>query len=860
MIDAGLTWVGPAPDSIERMGSKVESKKLMEAAGVPVLGNLTTDTATEDDLPLLVKASAGGGGRGMRIVRTLADLPGEIDQASAEAASAFGDGTVFVEPYVERGRHVEVQVWGDASGNISVLGERDCSIQRRHQKVVEEAPAPGVLPIVADMHAAARAAAEAISYRGAGTVEFLLDEGNDRFYFLEMNTRLQVEHPVTEAVTGLDLVELQLEAAEGGRARAIHYDAPHGHAIEVRLYAEDPAADYQPQSGRLTTFEVPDAVSQFRRSDVAGIRVDSGFESGSDVSTHYDAMLAKVIAWAPERTQAARMLATALTRARIHGVRTNRDQLVAHPPLAGVPARAGQHGLPRRITRPPTSSVDTRGPAVAAALALAERSRAARTVQRGIPVGLAQRRLPAAGHRFEGDDRVEWFGGRDGYAVDGFAVVSAGPTTVTLEADGVRTTYDVTVAGDRVDVDSPRGHTALTVVPRFVDPADAVASGSLLAPMPGTVISVAVEVGAQVTAGQTVLVLEAMKMQHTVSAPYAGVVSQIDVTPGAQVGVRGSSCRCRRRRRMTEIAFSESEERQELRRQVARLASKYGREYFTEQARSGGKTTDLWLEIGKNGYLGINIPEEYGGGGGGIGDVAAVCEELAAQGCPLLMMVVSPAICGTVITRYGTDEQKQRWLPGIADGTSTMAFAITEPDAGTNSHNITTTARRDGDGWVLNGRKIYISGVDEADNVLVVARAEDAKTGKLKPCLFVVPTDADGFEYRPIPMEIVSPELQFQVFIDDVRLPDDALVGDEDAGLVQLFAGLNPERIMAASFSTGLARFALEKATEYAKERVGLQGPDRWPPGDRAPAGAEQDRDRAGPADDAEGGRALRRG
>jgi alkylation response protein AidB-like acyl-CoA dehydrogenase len=266
-------------------------------------------------------------------------------------------------------------------------------------------------------------------------------------------------------------------------------------------------------------------------------------------------------------------------------------------------------------------------------------------------------------------------------------------------------------------------------------------------------------------------------------------------------------------------AFSETEERQELRRQVAKLASTYGREYFTEKARSGEKTTELWLAIGKAGYLGINIPEEYGGGGGGIGDVAAVCEELAAQGCPLLMMVVSPAICGTVISRFGTEEQKQRWLPGICDGTSTMAFAITEPDAGTNSHNITTTARRDGDEWLLKGQKIFISGVDEADNVLIVSRTADAKTGKLKPCLFVVPTDAKGFSYTPIAMEIVSPEKQFQVFIDDVRLPADALVGDEDAGLVQLFAGLNPERIMAASFSTGLARHALDRAVEYVKGR-----------------------------------------
>ena len=223
--------------------------------------------------------------------------------------------------------------------------------------------------------------------------------------------------------------------------------------------------------------------------------------------------------------------------------------------------------------------------------------------------------------------------------------------------------------------------------------------------------------------------------------------------------------------------FTEPEERIELRKAVAKLASKYGQSYFLEKARAGEKTTELWLELGRNGYLGVNLPEEYGGGGGGLGDVAAVLEEVGAAGCPLLLMVVSPAICGTVITRYGTDEQKRRWLPGIADGTETMAFAITEPDAGTNSHNIVTAARRDGDEWVLNGRKVFISGLDESTNVLVVARTEDAKTGRLKPCLFVVPTDAPGFTFTPIPMEFVSPELQFQVFIDDVRLPADALVG-----------------------------------------------------------------------------------
>jgi alkylation response protein AidB-like acyl-CoA dehydrogenase len=275
-------------------------------------------------------------------------------------------------------------------------------------------------------------------------------------------------------------------------------------------------------------------------------------------------------------------------------------------------------------------------------------------------------------------------------------------------------------------------------------------------------------------------------------------------------------------------SYTESEERQALRREVAKLAGKYGREWFTEKARAGERSTDLWLEIARNGYLGINIPEEYGGGGGGIGDIAAVCEELAAKGCPLLLMVVSPAICGTIIARYATDQQKRRWLPGICDGTGTMAFAITEPDAGTNTHEIATTAARDGDDWLLNGRKIFISGVDEADHVLVVARTEDPGTGRVRPVLFVVPTDAEGFEYRPIPMEIVSPEQQFQVFIDGVRLPSDAVVGDPDAadgGLVQLFAGLNPERIMAASFSLGLARFALDRATAYAKERTVFHGP-----------------------------------
>ncbi|AHH96051.1 acyl-CoA dehydrogenase [Kutzneria viridogrisea] len=267
------------------------------------------------------------------------------------------------------------------------------------------------------------------------------------------------------------------------------------------------------------------------------------------------------------------------------------------------------------------------------------------------------------------------------------------------------------------------------------------------------------------------------------------------------------------------MSFTESEERQALRSAVADFGARYGHEYFNAKARAGEKTTELWTEAGKLGYLGVAVPEEFGGGGGGIGDLAAVCEELAAVGCPMLLMVVSPAICATVIARFGTEAQKQQWLPGFADGTLKMAFAITEPDAGSNSHRLSTSIRREGEEWVLNGRKYYISGVDEVDAVLVVARHVDDKGQRLLPSLMIVPTDAPGFEFQPIEMDIVSPEKQFTLFFDEVRLPADALVGSPDAGIGQLFAGLNPERIMAASFSTGLARFAMAKATDYARTR-----------------------------------------
>lgn len=268
-------------------------------------------------------------------------------------------------------------------------------------------------------------------------------------------------------------------------------------------------------------------------------------------------------------------------------------------------------------------------------------------------------------------------------------------------------------------------------------------------------------------------------------------------------------------------SFIETDEQKELRAAVSKLAQRFNYvDYVLPKARKGEPLTELWTEAGKLGFLGVNLPEEYGGGGAGIYELALVQEELAAQGAGLLLVVVSPAICGTIIGKYGTDAQKQEWLTALADGSKIMAFGITEPDAGSNSHQITTTARRDGDDWILRGNKVYVSGVDQADAVLVVARTEDHRTGKLKPALFIVPTDAENFVAQSMEMDIIEPDHQFTLFLDDVRLPADALVGSEDAALMQLFAGLNPERILGAAMAIGMGRWALEAGVKFAKERT----------------------------------------
>ncbi|TDD93781.1 acetyl/propionyl/methylcrotonyl-CoA carboxylase subunit alpha [Actinomadura rubrisoli] len=546
VLDAGLTWIGPPPEAIAAMGSKIAAKKLMAAAEVPVLPGLDPARVTEADLPLLVKASAGGGGRGMRVVRALDGLADAVAGARREAESAFGDPTVFCEPLLEGARHVEVQVLADAHGTVWALGERECSIQRRHQKIVEEAPSPAVGPgLRGALCGAAVSAARAIGYLGAGTVEFmLLPDG--RFFFLEVNTRLQVEHPVTECVFGVDLVRLQIEVAEGARLPEAAPE-PRGHAIEVRLYAEDPARDWRPASGTLHTFEVPGVDAEFAvPAAPSGLRLDSGVESGGEVGVHYDPMLAKVIAWAPTRRAAARRLAAGLRGARIHGLTTNRDLLVRILGEPGFLRGETDTGYLDRIglgvlAAPLAGEDAVRVSALAAALAAAAASRASAGVLGGLPSGWRNVWSQPQRRSYEGPFgaiEVDYRLGRDGLVSElcpGTSLVRAAPDEVVLDHGGLRVTFAVAFAGDRVHIDSRLGPVALTVVPRFADPSGHLAPGSLLAPMPGTVVRVETEPGAAVAEGQTLLVLEAMKMEHRITAPSAGTVAELNVITGRQV-------------------------------------------------------------------------------------------------------------------------------------------------------------------------------------------------------------------------------------------------------------------------------------------------------------------------------------
>ena len=559
--DAGLTFVGPSPGAIEAMGSKVAAKQLMASAGVPVLPGATLDgedgrerlaaTAARVGYPLLVKAAFGGGGRGMRIVRDEAGLAEAVASARREAASAFGNGLVFLERLVESPRHIEVQIVGDHAGNVAHLFERECSIQRRYQKVVEEAPSTAVDDGLRErLCQAAVAAGKAIGYAGAGTVEFVLAPSGD-FYFLEVNTRLQVEHPVTELVTGVDLVRLQLEIAMGKplpeEVLAARID---GHAIECRLYAEDVAGGYLPVSGTIHTLEIDPA---------PGLRVDAGFASGTTVSTFYDSMLAKVIAWGATRDRARATLAGALSRARIHGVVTNRDLLVGilrEPDFAAGAVHTGYLDLhpPARLAT--GRGAAGRGPAgepavalrthlLAVALAAQAGRRENAPVLTSLPSGWRNNPSAPQTVTFEADGQrhtVDYRFTRDGVlahvdgeAAGGLRLRAISADLADFDLSGIRRQVRITRAGGTHYADSTLGAHALHEVERFPDPSEAAQPGSLLAPMPGTVVRVEVAVGDRVGAGARIVVMEAMKMEHTITAPAAGTVTEIRAVAGEQV-------------------------------------------------------------------------------------------------------------------------------------------------------------------------------------------------------------------------------------------------------------------------------------------------------------------------------------
>lgn len=537
VIDAGLIWVGPPPDAIAAMGDKIAAKKLMAEAGVPVLPRLGREDAR---YPLVIKASAGGGGKGMRVVESAAGLEEALAAAEREALAAFGDGTVFMEPYLTGARHVEIQIVADTHGRVVPCFERECSIQRRHQKIIEESPSPVVDgELRGRMGDAAVAAARAVGYSSAGTVEFVLDDGGD-FWFLEVNTRLQVEHPVTEAVTGLDLVREQLLVA-AGQPLSIPADGPvmSGHAIEARLYAEDPATGFLPATGQLV---------DWRPAPDPAVRWDSGVEAGSVVGVEFDPMLAKVIAHAPTRSEAAGRLALALERSHIRGVRTNRDFLVAT--LRSAAFLAGdtttdfieRAGVPLRRAR---SEDQLRVAAVAAALVLQDQARAGASVLRTLPAGWRNSVMPPESVTFshpDGQLAVGFRYRRDGtadFSVNGWSSEvrhqSVQIGVVVFECGGVTHRVDVLSEGSKIWVQGPEGDVELSLAARFPEPDTDVVAGALLAPMPGRVVSVAVAIDEAVQPGQLLMIVEAMKMEHRVVAPEAGTVTELRAVAGEQV-------------------------------------------------------------------------------------------------------------------------------------------------------------------------------------------------------------------------------------------------------------------------------------------------------------------------------------
>jgi propionyl-CoA carboxylase alpha chain len=538
-IAAGIAWVGPAPEAIAQMGDKLAAKKLATRYDVPILlGSQNPEDAESIGYPILVKAAAGGGGKGMRIVERAEDLEEAIASAKREAASGFGDDRVFLERYVARSRHVEIQILGDTHGNLVQLGERECSIQRRHQKIIEESPSPRLDDAMrSSMGDAALRLARGLDYQSAGTVEFLVDDESGEYFFLEVNTRLQVEHPVTEAVTGIDLVRAQLRIADGEPLDFSQEDIERdGAAIEARLYAENPANDFLPATGRLDAFAA---------DEKPAVRWDSGVEQGTEVGTDFDPMLAKVIAHGPTRAEAAGRLALALERLHLGGIVTNRDFLVATLRTKEFLAGDTTTDFIERV-KPSRSLLlsddELERIARIGALWIQGANRLEARVLASAPSGWRNARMPYERVGLSFNDRnllIRYRAVRDGSFEfdDGTRgrIYAWTKDSIDLEIGNHRQSSRITRTGDRLIVQSPTSDVEFSIAARFVLPGDEAASGGMLAPMPGKVIELRVGVGDQVTAGQTLILLEAMKMEHPMRAAVDGVVSEIKISEGDQV-------------------------------------------------------------------------------------------------------------------------------------------------------------------------------------------------------------------------------------------------------------------------------------------------------------------------------------
>ena len=533
-----LIWIGPSPHVIKVMGDKLKAKELAEKSGVPTLP-MTSNTKDVKSIgyPILIKAAAGGGGKGMRIVKKESELKDSIISAKREALSGFGDDRIFIERYVEKSRHIEIQILGDEHGNVVHLGERECSIQRRHQKIIEESPSPRIDPFLREeMGQAAVKLAKKIKYCSAGTVEFLFDDKTDEFWFLEVNTRLQVEHPVTEEVTGIDLVAEQIKIARGDELEFAQDDIDwHGHAIEARLYAEDPGNNFLPEIGTLHAYDT---------SLASEVRWDSGVEEGSVIGTDFDPMLSKVISWAPNRIDAANKLARGLERAHMGGVVTNRQFLISCLRNESfISGNTTTDFIEREAleTKKNLSVNELHQTSTALALWLAQQNRVSDPVTGFMPANWTNGRMPLQRVKLlliQDEIEVKYKLNKDNlYEVMGSIceIYHCDIAGIDVEIDSHRFYAHVTEAGSEITINMPFGDVNASVLPRFIEPGNDVPEGGLIAPMPGKVIDVKVKKGSKVKAGDTLVIIEAMKMEHAIKATETGKIAKVMIKLNDQV-------------------------------------------------------------------------------------------------------------------------------------------------------------------------------------------------------------------------------------------------------------------------------------------------------------------------------------